>query len=192
MNIAKIKQLQATDGWVEFTGTIIKVGSVKSRTKSQQSKSPGQQYNVQKITIQDNSDNIGVWAYADKQYLPTQSVTAKGMLKEYEGKRYIDYAKVDYAKVQISPQQPAPQNIPQQPQQAIQQPKVPEVDWDAKDLRNARMNALNNATQLVCLMAEMSKNGEDLNDLTIRQVAAVFVDYIYNGKAKAEEEEPPF
>lgn len=188
MNISEIKQLATTDGWVDFSGTIIKVGEIKTRTKSQMSKNAGQQYNVQKITIQDNTDNIGVWAYADKQYLPTQSATGNGMLKEYEGKRYIDYATV-----KISPQQPAPQNIPPQPQQALQPPKTPEVDWDAKDLRNARMNALNNATQLVCLVAEMSKNGDELNDLTVRQVATVFVDYIYKGLVeKVREGEPPF
>lgn len=117
MTISEIKQLQTVDGWVDFQGQITKVGEIKSRVKSELSKTPGQQYNVQKLQIQDRTDVIGVWAYADKQFLPSQYVVVRGMLKEFNQQRYIDFATVKLAQ-----QQPCnPSQASQQSQQGFQQ-----------------------------------------------------------------------
>ncbi len=59
------------------------------------------------------------------------------------------------------------------------------VDWDAKDMRNARMAGLKAATQLICLMAEMMKI--EVSPNTIKKTAAEFVDYIYNGLGASEQ-----
>lgn len=80
----------------------------------------------------------------------------------------------------------APQPAPQAAsggQQATKDEGVDKkgVDWDAKDLRMARMCGLKNATALVCLLAEMTQNDASLNIDHIKGVAADFVDYIYNG-----------
>ncbi len=86
-------------------------------------------------------------------------------------------------RVQVSQapaQQPASQNAPQGPQEPAGGAKEDEpVDWDAKDLRQARMNGLNNATRLMVMLAEMNKTNMAPND--IKKVAAEYVDYIYNG-----------
>ena len=75
------------------------------------------------------------------------------------------------------------QNAQQAPQNAPQSTNAPEkVDWDAKDLRNARMNALNNATAMLVACAEVSNNiATWLGIDKIKQTASEFVDYIYNG-----------
>ena len=97
------------------------------------------------------------------------------------------------------------QNAQQAPQNAPQSTNAPEkVDWDAKDLRNARMNALNNATAMLVACAEVSKNiATWLGIDKIKQTASEFVDYIYNGLGAEppsygsqrnpvnEDEEPP-
>ncbi len=57
------------------------------------------------------------------------------------------------------------------------------VDWDAKDLRQARMNGLNNATCLMVMLAEMNRVNNTSPD-DIKKVAAEYVDYIYNGIKK--------
>ncbi len=81
--------------------------------------------------------------------------------------------------------QPAPQQPRQAPSQAAQSSNTKEdVDWDAKDLRQARMNSLNNATRLICLLAEMTKNDASLNVDHVKGVASEFVDYIYSGLKK--------
>lgn len=79
-------------------------------------------------------------------------------------------------------QQPTPQNAQQgTPQAAGQANGNKEVDWDTKDLRFARENGLNNATKLICLLAEMTKNTASLNVNHVKGVASALVDYIYNG-----------
>lgn len=98
------------------------------------------------------------------------------------------------AQAQVAPQggqwtppagQHPSQNQPQAPPQAAQGAKASkDVDWDAKDLRMARMSGLNNATKLICLLAEMTKNDDSLNVSHVKGVAAEFVDYIYNGLSK--------
>ena len=79
-----------------------------------------------------------------------------------------------------------PQGQTRRPAASSEQKVEEKVDWDAKDLRMARMSGLNNATRLVCLLAEMEKDVAYLPNAsaspdTIKTVAAEFVDYIYNG-----------
>ena len=90
MNIAQLKQLQTVDGWVDFAGQIKEVKEIKKRTKSNLSKTPGQPYNVQKLIVQDETDIISLWAYANQQFLQGQIVTIRGMLKEFQNVRYLD------------------------------------------------------------------------------------------------------
>lgn len=126
MTIAELKQLQAVDGWIDFSGQITKVGELKARTKANK--------NMQKLKIRDETDEIGVWVYATQQFLPGQTISANGMLKEYQNVRYIDYAKLKDG------QQTSPQNQQQAPQQAApvsttsyQAPPQPQVDYKAKE-----------------------------------------------------------
>lgn len=118
MNIAQIKQLQAVDGWVDFTAQVIEVKELKVRTKKNRM--------MQKVKLKDETDEIGAWLYADlQQVAPNQYITANGMLKEYKDIRYIDYATVKTA-------QPGPQNAQQGASQSTGQPNgKEEVDWDA-------------------------------------------------------------
>jgi hypothetical protein len=60
-----------------------------------------------------------------------------------------------------------------------------EVDWDAKDLRSAKMNALNNATALIDILAKSDPEGtkaklKEINpiDLT-KDIATQLVKFIY-------------
>lgn len=106
MLISQVKQLTAVDGWIDFNGQIKECKEIKQRTKSQMSQNPGQQYNVQKLVIVDDTDSISGWAYADKQFLPGMRVSVHGQLKDYKGVKYFDYADV---KTPQSSQNNAPQ-----------------------------------------------------------------------------------
>lgn len=97
----------------------------------------------------------------------------------------------------------AAQDAPQGGQQGRSQPAQSKgeakddsnVDWDAKDLRMARMNALTNSTRLICLIAEANKDYMDkpTEDPTllhlIRKSAEVLVIYIYNGLPAGQKSE---
>ncbi len=67
-----------------------------------------------------------------------------------------------------------------------------EPDWDAKDLRMARMNSLTNSTKLICLIAEANKDidikGKDREGLVnlVTQTADILLHYIYNGLTKKQ------
>ncbi len=96
----------------------------------------------------------------------------------YQGQPYTGYSGFWQGDAQVN--QSTPQNTSQAPPRASPRPKATkDVDWDAKDLRMARMSGLNNATRLMCLLAEMSK--EEVSADIIKECAAEFVDYIYNG-----------
>lgn len=88
-----------------------------------------------------------------------------------------------------NPPQPAQATNHQQP--APQGKKEP--DWEAKDLRMARMNSLTNSTKLICLMAEANKDiditGKDREGLVnlVTQTADILLHYIYNGLAKKQD-----
>lgn len=177
MNIQQIKQLPAVDGWVDFNGQITKVGELKQRIKSQMSKTPGKQYNVIKLQIADNSDQIGVWAYADQRFLPNEKVTVRGVLKEFSNIRYIDYANVKSSQAtgtSILPQ--AQEAIQQAAQRPNGKQEVSQDVWEGKDLRMARMNALNRAVEL--WLAGKTPFG----DCSLLDTADLLVHYIYNGQ----------
>ena len=122
MNIAQIKQLQTVDGWIDCNAQIKEVKDIKQRTKSNLSKTPGQKYNVQKLVIQDDTDTISLWAYANQQFMPGQIVSIHGIVKEYQNKRYLDYCDI---KTDINTQQNT-QQAPSQPAQPTNyQPPAP-------------------------------------------------------------------
>lgn len=122
MNISEIKQLPNVDGWIDCNAQIKEVKEIKQRTKSNLSKTPGQKYNVQKLIIQDNTDIISLWAYATQQFVPDQNIEVHGMVKEYQGKRYLDYCDI---KTNTNTYQ-APQNSPQAPPQPAQPTNSPQ------------------------------------------------------------------
>jgi hypothetical protein len=118
MNIAQIKQLQAVDGWVDFPAQIKEIKEIRQRTKSNLSKTPGQPYNVQKLFVQDETDTIGLWAYANQTFMVGQIVNIHGMVKEFQGNRYLDFCELKQNG------QNTAQNIPQAPQNAPQPTKA--------------------------------------------------------------------
>lgn len=122
MNIAQIKQLTTLDGWIDCSAQIKEVKEIKQRTKSNLSKTPGQAYNIQKLVVQDDTDTIGLWAYANQQFMPGQIVSVHGMVKEYQNKRYLDYCDI---KTDTNTYQ-APQNPQQAPSQPAQSTNPPQ------------------------------------------------------------------
>lgn len=84
-------------------------------------------------------------------------------------------------------QQGQQQNAPQAPSRVAGTSNASkDVDWDAKDLRMARMSGLSNATKLMCILAEMVR--QEISSDIIKKCAAEYVDYIYNGiKRKSEQ-----
>lgn len=101
----------------------------------------------------------------------------------YKNKPYTGYSGFWQGDVQVN--QSTPQQPPQTPSQAPQSTNsTKDVDWDAKDLRNARMNGVNNATALICLLAEMARDSNIASTENIKKVASEYVDYIYNGLKK--------
>ncbi len=153
MNICEFVNTKV-DTWVNFSGHIVKVGEVKTRTKSAQSKQAGQQYNSQEIFIQDMSGQIKVWAYADKQFLPAQEMNIEGLLKEYNGTQYVDYATAVLCGTQLTPA-PEPydasQNTQQAPQQAAQPTDSPLSDYEAKEAERVAGMCRNN---VVCAIIQ--------------------------------------
>ena len=103
MTIGELKQLQAVDGWVDFAGQIIEVKEIKTRTLKNRM--------MTKVRIKDKTDEIGAWLYSDQQqFTLNQIVQGRGMLKEYQDVRYLDYATVKNS-------QEASQDAGQPPQQ---------------------------------------------------------------------------
>lgn len=101
----------------------------------------------------------------------------------YQGQPYTGYSGFWQNQAQVKPQaqqnaQQASQPTPQAAGQAIDKK---EVDWDAKDLRVARENGLNNATKIICLLAEITKDDALLEVESVKRTASILVDYIYNG-----------
>ena len=108
----------------------------------------------------------------------------------YQGQPYTGYSGFwkSTAQVNQQPQPTAPQQAQQGPSQPAQKPNdTQKVDWDAKDLRNARMNSLNNATLFITKLAEVTQNATWLSREQISKVANSFVDYIYNGLMPTEK-----
>jgi hypothetical protein len=79
-----------------------------------------------------------------------------------------------------------PFNAPQTPQVAKtgypsqrQSQNAAKPDWDAKDLRNAKMNALNNAVQKQVIMADIAKDLTRVDSAEIINQAERFLAWIY-------------
>lgn len=110
MNISQIKQIGIVDSWIDFAGQITEIKELKTRTQKNRL--------MQKVKIKDETDEIGAWIYADNNQGCTlnQLIVANGMLKSYEGHRYIDYATLKNG-------QNTPQSSPQTPQNAPQSAK---------------------------------------------------------------------
>ena len=83
------------------------------------------------------------------------------------------------------------QAVRQSPQAARQSSPAakPEVDWDAKDKRTARMNGTNNATQLMILLAGTKKLEPTLDN--VLDMAEAIVGYIYEGRQTVSEPTQP-
>lgn len=112
MNIQNIKELKTTDGWVDLVATILECNEIKAKIKSDRSKSPGEQYNIQKLKVKDNTGTIGIFAIINKtfQFLPGQQVKVHGIVKEYQNNKYLHYCELTLMQ--------GPQNVPQDGQQA--------------------------------------------------------------------------
>lgn len=153
--------------------------------------------------IDDNGDGHKCRIYEGKGSLPGQEHLNKRLefsLSCYQGKTSQGQPYTGYSGFWNSNAQVAPQNAQQAPQQPAQstnhQQPAPqgkkEPDWDAKDLRMARMNALTNTTKLICLIAEAHKDiditGKDRVGLVnlVTQTADIILHYIYNGLTKKQ------
>ena len=142
----------------------------------------------QPITLKDlggNEIGITVQTKYEKGLCTSAMIEAKASwrLKWYsskQGKQLVGYCLDKLSEGG----QPAAQNAQQAPPQAAQSTQgTKDVDWDAKDLRMARMCGLNNATKMLCLFAETGK-AEPPNIELITKIAELMVKYIYNGLSK--------
>ena len=177
MNFQTIEQ--ANGNSVMMFGVFTEIGGI-SYTQNQKAKS------VCKIT-----DDMGVMhsvhIYQGKGQLPgpqQAGLRYQFNLSTYQGsyqsKAYVGYSGFWNSQAQVAPPQNAPQATPQVARSATT-PK--DVDWDAKDLRMARMNALTNSTKLVCLMLEAGET-KPPDVALIAKTAELIVNYIYNGLQK--------
>lgn len=127
MDISQIKELGAIDGWVDFAGQIIEIKESKQRTKKNRL--------MTKAKIADQTNNIGAWIYTDRTPIVlNQMIQANGMLREFQGIRYIDYATINSG-------QQAAQQAPQPLRQAAQQPIAPQNDRNTSIERQAAFKA---------------------------------------------------
>lgn len=62
---------------------------------------------------------------------------------------------------------------------AVQGQTTPQPDWDAKDLRIARMCALNNAVEKQVIMADISKDLNKVTSLKVIETAEEMLEWIY-------------
>jgi hypothetical protein len=171
MLISQVKQLTAVDGWIDFNGQIKECKDIKQRTKSQLSQNPGQPYNVQKLIIQDGTDSISGWAYADKQFLPGMRVSVHGMLKEHMGTKYFDYA-------DVKTQQSAQNNAQQAAQGTNSSPSVQNPQRN-QDNSSFRIKALECASRAI-----RATEGEAIGiAVKLLDIAAPLAKWIENGQA---------
>ncbi len=197
MQIALVKKECNNGDKVTISGTVKWCGPIKPHQ--------GQdgEFHTQSLLVADgiktdnNANSLFCGFYVknneDFTYLKDKSITLQGTINIYVDKDRNNKMELRSCKLHetVDSSQRAsiqeatdslkpPQNTQQGPQQPAQDAKEEkEVDWDAKDLRNARMNGLNNATALTVLLAEMLKREFSSND--VKNMAAEFVDYIYNG-----------
>jgi len=205
MNKAELNSKQIGDTML-VKGNIFEV-SLKKGTNEyhiRNKSNMGMKWIEQKLRIQlDNGEYMTCWAIVPPYYEAQHKgavVNFSGQVAEFRNNRFLEACGAPAAsKAMAAPtgdQPPTPPaNTPQAPSQPTGQANgKEEVDWDAKDLRTARENGLNNATKIICLLAEMTKNDASLNIDHVKRVASDLVDYIYNGlKGKGPQagETPP-
>lgn len=174
MNIADIKKMDIGVSGMVCSGEI----KYTKEPRNIVGDKDGKPYDfwTQFVVVEDSTDSIGanvrIGGKAQKLHKGYRYTLADCKLDSYEKDGETKLA----LKARVESGN-APQNVPQA---TGGQKTSGDVDWDAKDLRMARMNALTNATRLVCLMTEVGeKESPDLRLITT--LANSIVDYIYNG-----------
>lgn len=178
---------QGNGGLVVMNGTIAELGVQKLNKK-------GNPYMSVKIA-DTTGEKHSVTIQAGKTGLPNASMLGKlcvFALSTYQGQNGIAYSGFCNGLAVQNPVNPTQQQYQQTMQQRLkpqtQQP-VPQtdkaiVDWEAKDMRMARMCALNNATLFVTTFAELLGKPEECTPAAIKAVFSTFVDLIYGNPAK--------
>ena len=201
MNIAQIRQLDIGMKGIACSGKVTWVNEAKNIVGTS---GAGNDYDFwsQFIVIKDDTDKIGVSVTIESD----ERSVRKGEIITIENAELQEYIKDGKSnlKLQGKVRTVSPQNTQQAPSPPAQptnyQQPVPhytsqgkkEPDWDAKDLRMARMNSVTNSTKLICLMAEVNKDiditGKDRERLVnlVTQTADIILHYIYNGLTKKQ------
>jgi len=186
---------------VTMTGCLMEIGALKTNSK-------GNPYASCKV-MDSTGVTHSVTINAGKTGLPTVVLLGKPCifaLQTYQGQnglRFSGFCNGLASQNSVTPQfspQPTPQFSQQQAyrqnmQQRLQTPQnmpqpaphKPEPDWDAKDLRMAKMNALTNATNLITTLAELMGKPEECTPANVKVIAMTFVDFVY-GKTKKPED----
>lgn len=134
MNMTQLNQLAAVDGWVNFEDfTIKEIKEQKTRTQANRL--------MVKVKASDGSNAMGMWLYADKRFAPGQQIKGRGMLREYQGVRYVDYAKAEII---------GQANIPFQ--------RENQTNNGEREMRIVRGNALNAAMSAAEIPLDMVKD----------------------------------
>jgi len=163
------------DEWTpEIPIRITEIKETKNRTKAEKK--------MTKCKITDRSGEIvGCWIYTDEASVNLQmSLIVKGMLKEYQGKRYLDYCKV----VRVLPSGPqdtpqTPQNPPQSPN-ALRQPTSADIRIKAARIAATALGGtgVDTAPEVACKIID---------------VAGLLVDWLEKGQPPTfGVDEPPF
>jgi hypothetical protein len=196
MEIGKILNLDAGVSGLAAQGQVTYALPAKNITGTGQN--GDYSFWTQFIVLKDNTGEIGVNLNLgdDGSFAVVKGANiniTKGVLEEYTDKKGA-IRKTLKAKLlsstpakQPTPQQAYQQNMqqrlkPQTQQQPVSQTDKAIVDWEAKDLRMARMNALTNATSLVTTLAELMGKPEECTPASVKIIAMAFVDFVY-GKA---------
>lgn len=154
MNIQNIKETVPIDSRVEFVATILECKEIKTKTKSEMSQSPGEQYNIQKLKVKDATGQISVWAFVNKtfQFLPGQQVKISGIVKEHMNQKYLHYCQLTL----MQGPQNAPQNSSQTPQttpqstNAYQNAQQAVNQLQQGDILRVRTLAMEMSVSLIC------------------------------------------
>ena len=177
MNISAIKQLDVGMSGIVCSG-VIKYEKLPRNINGETNGEPWSFW-TQFVVIEDSTDSIG----ANVRVGGLDQKLHKGYKYTLENCKLDSYIKDNKTMLSLQGRL-GPGNAPQAPSQAAGAAQsTKDVDWDAKDKRMARMGGLNNATRLICLLAEAGKiDSPDVNLIT--KTAELMVNYIYNGLSK--------
>lgn len=179
---------QGNGGLVVMNGTIAELGVQKLNKK-------GNPYMSVKIA-DTTGEKHSVTIQAGKTGLPNASMLGKlcvFALSTYQGQNGIAYSGFCNGLAVQNPVNPTQQQYQQTMQQRLKPQAAPQpavqtdkaiVDWEAKDMRMARMNALTNATSLVTTLAEIMNKPEECTPASVKMIALAYVDFIYNTAKK--------